>query len=278
MNTLHIFATTLLLVGTLTSTGIAKGAESVDADAHTPEANRHAFAEAAAGEWRAAFDDSGVEDWRQNWFLDGEVATVENTPDGMVLRAGPDWGNGTHHMVLWTRESFEGDLRIDFEYTRLDTAERGANILYIQATGSGDGKFKRDIAEWAGERTTPAMSLYFNHMHTYHISYAAWHDREYIRARRYMPGGTGVAGLENTELEPDYFCGDLGLFKTGTPHRITVVKRAKALFMRVENADGAHYFHWDNDKFPPITAGRIGLRLMFSRAARYKNFRISKPE
>jgi hypothetical protein len=48
--------------------------------------------------------------------------------------------------------------------------------------------------------------------------------------------------------------------------------------MRVENADGAHYCHWNNDKFPPITQDRIGLRLMFSRAARNKNFHIRKPE
>jgi hypothetical protein len=45
----------------------------------------------------------------------------------------------------------------------------------------------------------------------------------------------------------------------------------------VENADGAHYFHWENDKFPPITKGRIGLRQMFTRSACYKNFRISQP-
>ena len=249
-------------------------------DTNKNEPARNALVNAAAGNWQVVLDDPGAEDWQEKWFMDGEVATVENTPDGMVLRAGPEWGNGKHHMVLWTKDSFEGDLKIDFEYTRLDTAERGANIIYVQATGSGEGKFKKDIVEWRDLRKVAAMSLYFNNMHTYHISYAAWPgtDKEYIRARRYMPGGTGVEGLENTDLEPDYFCGELGLFKTGVPHRITVIKKAKALFMRVENADGAHYFHWNNDKFPPITEGRIGLRLMFSRAARYKDFRVSNLE
>ena len=278
MNSYRTLTATLLSMAIVALAGVGKGAEPLKHDTNKNEAARNALDNAAAGNWQEVFFDSGTENWQTKWFKDGEVATVENTPEGVVLRAGPEWGNGKHHMVLWTKDSFEGDLKIDFEYTRLDTAARGANILYVQASGSGDGAYKKDISEWKELRTTPAMSLYFNNMHTYHISYAAepGTDREYIRARRYMPGGSGVAGLEITELEPDYFCGNLGLFKTGVPHRITVVKKAKGLFMRIKNGDGAHYFHWENDTFPPITAGRIGLRLMFSRAARYKDFRVHK--
>lgn len=66
------------------------------------------------------------------------------------------------------------------------------------------------------------------------------------------------------------------LFTPGAPH--TIIKHAKALFMRVENSDGMHFFHWDNQGAPPIIKGRIGLRQMFTRSARYKNFRVSTPK
>jgi hypothetical protein len=33
-----------------------------------------------------------------------------------------------------------------------------------------------------------------------------------------------------------------------------------------------------NSDLPAISAGRIGLRHMFTRSARYKNIRISTPE
>ena len=62
------------------------------------------------------------------------------------------------------------------------------NILYIQATGSGEEPFVKDITEWNELRRAPAMRMYFDHMNTYHISYAAFPNNEdttsYIRARR----------------------------------------------------------------------------------------------
>ena len=73
-------------------------------------------------------------------------------------------------MVLWTRNSFTGDLRIDYSYTRLDDETRCVNILYIQATGYGEGQYAKDISKWNGLRRVPAMRMYFDHMHTYHIS------------------------------------------------------------------------------------------------------------
>ena len=83
--------------------------------------------------------DTGTGDWKQRWFLDGECGTVKNSAKGMELTAGSEFGNNAHHMVLWTKESFEGDLKIDYEYTRLDEATRCVTILCIEATGSGKG-------------------------------------------------------------------------------------------------------------------------------------------
>ena len=232
------------------------------------------FRELDQRNWVSLFCNVCAEDWKTNWFLDGEVGAVTQTDDGLELRAGPEFGNDAHHMVLWTRPVFSGDVKIEFEYTRLDSAVRAVNILYIQATGSGVGPYTADIAAWAPLRSVPAMRTYFNHMHTYHISYAAYPNtpgagEDYIRARRYMPEHQGLKG---TEVPPDY--GQTGLFKTGVPHKITVIKHEQELYMYIRNAERELLCHWRNDLFPPIETGRIGLRHMFTRSARYRRFQV----
>jgi len=260
-----VLATGLFLAGCTTQT---------DTPASPDQA---AFKQAAKGGWKEVFFDSFTEEWQKQWTLDGEVATAVNTPDGIGLTAGPERVDA-HHMVLWTKERFEGDVKIEYDFTRLDSESGGVNILYIQATGSGEGPYKKDIAEWAELRKAPAMKLYFDCMNTYHISYAAYPnpddpEEDYVRARRYMPHKTGLKG---TDLKPDYF--RTGLFKPGVPHQFTVIKKDRDLYMRISNAEQTRYFHWHNDKLPPITEGRIGLRLMWTRASKIKNFRVSVPK
>lgn len=240
-----------------------------------PAKDKAAFAQAGAGKWREIFSDPGTDDWEKQWFLDGEIGTVKNTPEGMVLTAGPEFKNDAHHMVLWTKNSFTGDVKITFDYTRLDQSPRCVTILYIQASGSGQGPYAKDITAWNHLRKVPAMNLYYDHMHTYHISYAAEPGTEesYIRGRRYLPGGTGLKG---TELKPDYFPKEL--FQTGIPHQITVIKNAHSLFLRIQNAEQTLHCHMRQPTLPVITEGRIGLRHMFTRSARYANFRVSVPE
>ena len=232
------------------------------------------FERADANSWESVFFDAGTGDWTERWFLDGEIAQVSNSAEGMTLTAGPEVLNDAHHMVLWTKDVFAGDVKIEYEYTRLDDQTNFVNILYIQATGSGEEPYVDDIIEWNELRRVPAMRMYFDHMHTYHISYAAFPNNEdttsYVRGRRYMPNRTG---LEGTALEPDYY--PQGLFKPGVPHQITVIKKSRDLSMRVENPDGIQYFHTGNPNLPEITHGRIGLRHMFTRVARYRNLRIS---
>lgn len=239
--------------------------------------DQKAFEKADSSAWKEVFSDPCTGDWKQKWFLDGEVGTVKTGPEGMQLTAGPEFKNDAHHMVLWTREVFEGNLKIEYDYTRLDSETRCVNILYIQATGSGEKPYLKDIAQWNELRRIPSMRTYYNHMNTYHISYAAFPNNadttSYIRARRYMPNKTGLKG---SDLEPDYF--PEGLFKPNVPHKITVIKQNRDIFMRVKNSDRKSYFHMTNTDLPPITEGRIGLRHMFTRSARYKDIRISVPE
>jgi hypothetical protein len=242
------------------------------------------FQELAEAPWRQVFRDpctgSRQDAWQAAWFLDGKKATVTNGPDGMTFTAGPIAGDDSCHAVLWTKKGFEGDLKIEYEYTKTDRTIRNVTILYIQATGSGDAEHPKDIAAWSALRTVPSMRLYFNHMNTYHISYAAFGqqnddpDEDYIRGRRYMPdAGKGLAG---TELKNEYV--RTGLFKTGVPYRITVIKKDRELFMHARGDGREKLCHFRGDAFPPIAEGRIGLRHMYTRGARYRDFRVSVAE
>ncbi|MFW5803355.1 MAG: hypothetical protein ACOCWJ_05495 [Verrucomicrobiota bacterium] len=231
--------------------------------------------------WQKSFTEAGVGDWQERWHLDGKKATVETVDDGIEFAAGPKPGENAHMAVLWTRKSFRGDVKIGYRYTRTDNAEHSVNILYILATGKGAGPYHKDIMKWAKMRTVPTMSKYFKHMNLLHISYAAFPSpamlargaerREYVRARRYpIPVG---GGFKDIELESDYF--QIGLFKPGVPHEITVIKRGPYLMMKVEPEGGeAQHFFWDATGWPPLAEGRIGLRHMAGRSARYENFTV----
>jgi len=243
----------------------------------TTDPHEKLFAELDGGAWREVLHDPGTGDWRELWTLDGEEARIENTPRGMEYYSGPRSGDDACHAVLWTKQSFDGDVRIIYEYTRLDEMTKHVNIIYVQATGSGEGEYATDIAAWAHLRTVPSMKLYFNHMNTYHISYAAFGNKnddptdDYIRARRYMP--ESGKGLKGTDLPPDYF--KTGLFATGAPHRITIIKAGDDLFMRIVTDETTKLCHWKNETLPAITTGRIGLRHMYARGARYADVHIA---
>ena len=95
---------------------------------------------------------------------------------------------------------------------------------------------------------------------------------DYIRARRYMPESGN--GLRGTDLAPDYF--KSGFFQPGVRHKITIIKHGNDLYMHITSPDKKMLCHWKNTDLPPIEKGRIGLRHMASRNARYKDFRVSE--
>ncbi len=261
-----------LLVSTLSFAGANIGPEGIEGEA------RDRFEQLDAQDWQEVFFDAGTGDWRENWALDGLKAEVTNSDQGMNFRAGPVPRENASHAVLWTKENFSGDLKIEYEYTRTDEATQYVNILYIQATGNTQEGLPKDISEWADQRTVPAMSVYWGNMHTYHISYAAYggqpvtDDYDYIRARRYRPD---ISPKKNGPiLEPDTY-ERTGLFAPGVPHRITVIKQGNELFMMIRNSEKEYLAHWVNTDQPPVTEGAIGLRHMWTRSARYRDFRVS---
>ncbi|WP_242083510.1 DUF1961 family protein [Aestuariivivens sediminis] len=224
------------------------------------------------------FGDVGTTAWKQNWFLDGIQAKVINTQEGIELIAGPRFGSDSSHAVLWTKKSFKGNICIEYDYTRTDTTTRAVNILYFHATGKGGKEFPKDISLWNDKRTVPQMSLYFNNMNAYHISYAAFSakeysgDNDYIRLRIYNPSDKGLLG---TEVKGDYF--KTGLFKTDITYHVKVFKHTDKIKMHIENKNNSSEYlncEWDISNLPSYNEGRIGFRQMFTRKARYKNIKV----
>ncbi|QIA65447.1 DUF1961 family protein [Vibrio astriarenae] len=265
-NRLRNLTDIVLTIGLFTSVSLYAG-ENIESE----------FAIAKSQNWQRVLHDPGTDNWEKNWFTDGEVGYVENTPNGMIISAGPEAGNHTHHFVAWTKEVFSGDLRIDFTYTRLDDATKFVNVFYLYATGLDHNGFSEDIYEWKELRKEPYMRHYFDNMNAYHISYAAYGledeetPKDYIRARRYMPEmGKGLSG---TALEGDY--SDTGFFAPNVPNQVTIIKYGDNLWMEVSNEHDTNVFEWPTSSHPDLKEGRIGIRHMFTRKAMYENFSVS---
>ena len=228
-------------------------------------------------DWQEVFEDSGRGDWRTKWFLDGDRAKVENSPEGMTVHAGPVYKSEADHAVLWTKDVFEAkNLKIEYHFTRIDTvfSTNTVNIIFILAQGGGVKPL--DILEWASERKEPRMNYYYNFMDTYHVSYAVNESDlgpelgKYIRGRRYMPSTGGA--LNGTELIPEYL--NLPLFEPGVTYKMTFIKADRELFLKVEGNAKDMVFYMDATKFPPVEKGRIGLRQMYTRTSLYSDFKI----
>lgn len=227
-------------------------------------------------DWQIAFSDPCTEDWKTHWFLDGEIAKVENSDKGMEFRAGPENRNDAHHAVLWTKESFQGDVKIEYTYTRTDSQIINVNILFIQATGIGAEGFEKDISVWNDYRKVPTMSKYWKNMNLVHISYAAFPmvnedpENDYIRVRRYP--ATENIPFKETNIPPSYE--KTRLFLPNVPYKMTWIKNKTQLLLRVEGEGKQKKYTWDLSGFPAVTEGRIGLRHMFTRSARYRDVNI----
>lgn len=226
--------------------------------------------------WNLQFEDECTGNWQQNWFKDGLLSVVEQDDLGMDLIAGPVNRDDAHHTVLWTKQSFEGDIKIEYDYTRTDSQIVNVNILYIQAQGIGKEGRGADIAEWNTYRDTANMWKYYFYMDPLHVSYAAFPmvnedpENDYIRIRKY-PAETQEK-FKETEVLPAYF--KTGLFLPDVTYKITVIKTGSKLYFNVKGNVEEKLYSWNLSKEQSPEKGRVGLRHMFTRSARYKNFKV----
>jgi len=243
------------------------------------DATQQLFTELNTLPWEKIDTTLNSSNWQNHWRVDGYRADIRETSSGLLFCAGPVAYDNGSHAVLWTKESFSGALKIEFDYTWVDDISRFVNIIYIQATGIGTPPYLEDIHQWDSLRTVPTMSKYFRNMNAYHISFAAFgvenDDKEfdYVRARRY-PVSPGGNFSRDTALKPDYF--RTGLFKPGIRYHVTIIKRDNHLLMQVLDADTEKYFYWDTSSFPAIESGKVGIRHMYTRCAIYQNFTLSR--
>lgn len=228
-------------------------------------------------DWEEVFHDDFSSWDAASWHLDGMVGKADVSEDGLVLTSGGSIGSDSSHVVLWNRKFYRGDIRVEYDFTRLDTTDvETVAIIYLCATGSQENGVGYDIMSWNDKRRIPAMKTYFNNMDLYHISYAVEKgdtlETDYVRGRRYMPqSGRGLAG---TALSDEYF--DTGLFETGKKHHVVVTKYGEELFMEVMTEGARRLFHFDLSSHPLLDEGYIGLRQMWGRQSLYSDFRVSQ--
>ncbi|MCF2948876.1 DUF1961 family protein [Paraglaciecola aquimarina] len=228
--------------------------------------------------WKLKFSNDPNTPWQNNWFLDGRIGKVTNTSKGLKIEAGPEAKNDAHHLVLWTKQEFAGDIKIEYDFTKIDDEHKMVNILYIQATGIGDAN--QDILSWAEERQIPSMRSYFNRMKLLHISYAAYGqtnenpNEDYVRARAYPVHSE--LGFKGMEVPPSYY--NTGLFKKDVVYKIEVEKTLDLLSFSVRPKDQdrskTKVFTWAIPKRGQVDFGRVGLRHMYTRQAIYNNFKV----
>lgn len=240
--------------------------------------------DADSGSSKVLFEDDMMSNWQENWFLDGKEATLEHRDEGLFFSGGTITKPmdrekyHAHHAVLWTKQVFEGDIKITFDMTRVDHSGYGNTLLYIMAQGIGEGEFAKDITEWNDYREIPAMDKYFSYMDLLSISF-----RHNLRARRYPlksadPDAEPIGGTVHPYV--DY----IGIIKDKT-YRVEVEKRGPLLTLRLfDKATGEKYADhtWDMTQLeggktaPVLNKGRIGLRHMSTKQFIYKNFKVER--
>ncbi|MHC4872898.1 MAG: hypothetical protein ACYTFY_13735 [Planctomycetota bacterium] len=218
--------------------------------------------------------DSGTGNWQDNWVVDGYRADIRNTPEGMVFSAGPERGDNSCHAVLWSKKSFSGSMKVEFDFTRLDTINRFVNILYFHAQGVG-GDYVEDIHSWSDKRCIPFMKTYFENMNLLHISYAAFgnqndDDDNYLRVRRYPV--TEERSFEQIEVEPTIE--KTGFFQSGILHKMCFVKTKDRLALRVKTEEAELHHIWDTTTVAPPESGPLGIRHMWTKSSLYKDIKI----
>jgi len=229
------------------------------------------------------FADSMAGDWEANWFLDGQNADLAHRDGGLAFittaspvdkrvdRAAFD----AQHAVLWTKQEFEGDIRISYTYTKLPGCS-WQKLIYVQARGVGTPPYEEDIHAWRELRDVAAMNKYFNYMNLIGFSL-----RDEIRCKRYP--WNDMAGNKL----PDEFLprGQLKEMPIGREWHVLVEKRRESILLRIKDAETGEYVvdhTWqltdekvlENREPKFIEKGRIGLRHMGGFKALYKNFKV----
>lgn len=231
------------------------------------------------------FEDPMTANWQDNWFLDGERATLEHRDGGLAFlttasevdkrvgRAAFD----AQHAVLWTRQEFAGDIRITYTYSKLPECS-WQKLIYVQARGTGHGPYVQDIYAWRELRRVAVMSEYFNRMDLISLSV-----RDEIRCKRYP-----LSDPEGNKLEPEFLPrASYDGIAIGRDVRCQVDKRSESIRLLMTYVDTGERIldhTWDltdervNQGRDPefVEVGRIGIRLMGGHKILMRDFTLER--
>ena len=233
------------------------------------------------------FEDTMTENWEANWFVDGDLAVLEHQDGGLLFHS-PTSGVSqkdknkyrekfdAHHAVLWTHKEFAGDIRISYEFTRMETD--WANLIYIQAQGIGKPPYDEDIYAWRELRGVSSMDKYFNYMNLLSLSL-----RDEIRCKRYPWSDVAKDyDYEDTLVKPMV---DHEGLPDGKTYSVVIEKRKKSCLLQIREQGRDEYivnYTWDlsdpsrKRKQPYVENGRIGFRQMGGNKVLYKNFKVEQ--
>ena len=197
----------------------------------------------------------------KDWIKDGVNGKATYTNEGMLF----DTANGTgdaYSSILWTKQVFKGDVRLEYKFKRLNTninnGKSMVSMVLLYGHGIG-GQYPDDISTWKRPVSGQGFHKTMNH---HSISYAT----SYKRIRTRINTGRNLVKPEYTHVP---------YFKPGVWHKIIVTKKGLKLSMEVENLDSKQkdVYSWDLPR--TYNHGRVGFRQMYMYKNLYKDIKIS---
>jgi hypothetical protein len=230
--------------------------------------------------WHVVLSDDGTGNWKDNWFLFGDPSRgigVTNSTEGMTLRAGDGTNPKSDHAVLWTKATFSGDLRVEYDFTVLDRYSTSipsngyCSAVLLYSRPSASAPFASDLADWpVARRNADTSGRALNEaVDGLQFNYAFNGDPRGNRFRLRANPGYVLIG-ESVEMK---------LFAPGIEHHVVVEKRGDSMTVSAAGSDGQRFAK--TFSAPPLakqSSGHVGLRNMNRREARYRNIRISSGE
>jgi hypothetical protein len=206
--------------------------------------------------WKLVHENATGAGWQDLWSQDGP-STLEPQEGGLLFHSDKD-----QHDVIWLKPPVEGDVRIEYDFLPYESPG-GTAILFIQATGEERGIYVRDILEWSDVRSGGDYDLYKSHMNYVSVSYTNPQDE--VRFRQSL----GFYLLERYEDADE-------VFERDAEHHICATKVGRRVSFEVTNKDSGETRTCEAEMRPEpaVTEGRIGLRLMNGRKARFSNFNV----
>jgi hypothetical protein len=201
--------------------------------------------------------------WEQQGCLEPGFELIEKqiTPEGLLLQT-PDQIHIESRVYLWSPQSFEGDLAVEFDFRPEQMT--GLSLLVVQATGIHREDFLTDHPR----RITGAMqTIIADRVRNYH-----W---EFFRRAVDVRGDLGTQIIAKNPWERPLAMVSLAPFVTGQWYKLRFVQEGARLRGSI---NGQLCFDVTDEAFsnngPILNSGRIGLRQMYGTRMRYKNLRV----